>query len=61
MPGLFDPHRIAIRFGHFYAARLIEQLGLTERDGVVRVSMVHYNTLEEVDRLLSVLDGILPG
>ncbi len=56
-----DPHRIAIRFGHFYSARLIEQLGLASRDGVVRVSMVHYNTLEEIERLISALDSILPA
>ena len=50
----------AIRFGHFYSARLIEKLGLPSDDGVVRVSMVHYNTLEEVERLTHALDSILP-
>ncbi|KAG8809156.1 hypothetical protein FRC18_004677 [Serendipita sp. 400] len=46
---------IGIRFGHFYAARLIEFLGLPETDGVVRVSLVHYNTLEEVDAIITAL------
>jgi cysteine desulfurase family protein (TIGR01976 family) len=55
-----DRHRIGIRYGDFYSVRLIEQLGLAPKDGVVRVSMVHYNTLEEIDRLISVLDAILP-
>lgn len=55
-----DPHRVAIRFGHFYSPRLIKHLALDADDGVVRVSMVHYNTLEEVDRLTSALDAILP-
>lgn len=50
---------IGVRFGHFYAVRLIEDLGLLERDGVVRVSMVHYNTLDEVERLLNALDAVL--
>lgn len=54
-----DPHKIAIRFGDFYAKRLIQDLDLDEQNGVVRVSFVHYNTLEEVDRLISVLDPIL--
>jgi cysteine desulfurase family protein (TIGR01976 family) len=54
-----DPHRIGIRFGDFYARRLIERLGLAEQQGVVRVSLVHYNSLEEVDRLLEVLDRVL--
>ena len=59
IPPLLDPRRIAIRWGHFYAHRLINALGLLEQDGVVRVSMVHYNTLDEVDRLVEVLDEVL--
>ena len=54
-----DPHGIGIRFGHFYAYHLIESLGLMEREGVIRVSMVHYNTLDEVDRLIAVLDKLI--
>lgn len=54
-----DPHHIGIRFGDFYAKRLIEDLGLVEKEGVVRVSLVHYNTLEEVDRLVGVLETVL--
>jgi selenocysteine lyase/cysteine desulfurase len=54
-----DQHRIGIRFGDFYATRMIEELGLTRHNGVVRVSLVHYNTLTEVDRLIEVLDSIL--
>ena len=34
---------------------LIERLGLHEVNCVVRVSMVHYNTREEVDRLIEAL------
>ena len=45
--------------GDFYAHRCIEALGIDPNDGVVRVSMVHYNTEDEVDRLLSALDEIL--
>jgi selenocysteine lyase/cysteine desulfurase len=29
------------------------------QNGVVRVSMVHYNTLDEVDRLIAILDRLL--
>ena len=56
-----DPHRVGIRFGDFYARHLIEALGLAAQDGVVRVSMVHYNTLAEVDRLIVALDQALAG
>ncbi len=54
-----DRHLIGIRYGNFYSTRLIEALALPLDDGVVRVSMVHYNTVEEVDRLVEVLDGLL--
>ncbi len=54
-----DPFRIGIRYGDFYAKKLIHDMGLEEKDGVVRVSMVHYNTLEEVDKLIKVFDQIL--
>ena len=53
------PHKVTIRAGDFYAARLIEALGLADQDGVVRCSMVHYNTLDEVDRLIRGLDEVL--
>ena len=59
IPPRVDPSGIGIRFGDFYARRLIDALGLREKEGVVRVSMVHYNTIEEVDRLLGVLENAL--
>ena len=33
--------------------------GIDPDDGVVRVSMVHYNTAQEVERLINALDGVL--
>jgi cysteine desulfurase family protein (TIGR01976 family) len=45
--------------GHFYAHRLVTALGLDPDDGVVRLSMVHYNTADDVARALHVLDPIL--
>ncbi|EAS50143.1 putative aminotransferase [Aurantimonas manganoxydans SI85-9A1] len=54
-----DPHMIGIRHGDFYAKRLILDLGLAPQNGVVRVSMVHYNTLDEVDRLIAALEPAL--
>ncbi len=55
LPPLFDERGVALRYGHFYAKRAIEALDLANRGGVVRVSLVHYNTLDEVDRFLSIL------
>ena len=41
---------IAVWHGNYYAVEVMESLGLP--DGAVRVGIVHYNTAEEVDRLL---------
>ena len=54
-----DKFNIGIRFGDFYAKRLIEALGLQAQGGVVRVSMAHYNTTEEIDRLIAHLDEVI--
>ncbi len=53
-----DGHRIGIRFGDFYAKKLIKTLGLEEKNGVVRVSLVHYNSREEVKKLIGVFKNI---
>jgi selenocysteine lyase/cysteine desulfurase len=50
---------IGVGAGDFYARRCVEALGVDPDDGVVRVSMVHYNTVSEVNRLVDVLDKIL--
>ncbi len=54
-----DKFNIGIRFGDFYAKRLIETLGLQSHGGVVRVSIAHYNTMGEIDRLIQHLDEVL--
>lgn len=56
-----DAEKIAMRFGDFHSRRLAEYLGLTDHGGMLRVSMVHYNTIEEVDRFTTALDEILAG
>jgi cysteine desulfurase family protein (TIGR01976 family) len=49
--------RIAVRDGHMYAPRLMRRLGLTD-EGMVRASLLHYNTQEEIRRFLEVVDEI---
>ena len=39
-----------IRDGHMYAPRLMARLGLAMDRGAARVSLVHYNTLDEIHR-----------
>ncbi len=41
--------------GNFYALNLTERLGVEKHGGVLRVGLVHYNTAEEVERLLAAL------
>ncbi len=53
-------HQIAAGAGDFYALRCVQALGMDADDGVVRVSFVHYNSMEEVDRLIEALKSILP-
>lgn len=52
---------IGIRYGHFYAYSLVDELQpkLDVDDAVVRVSLVHYNTVEEVDRIIEILKEVL--
>jgi cysteine desulfurase family protein (TIGR01976 family) len=39
---------IGIRDGHMYAPRLMKRLGVPQESGVVRASLVHYNTIDEI-------------
>src|SRR5467141_1282558 len=41
--------------GNFYALNLSERLGVEQKGGVLRIGLVHYNTAEEVERLLAAL------
>ncbi|MGO4562641.1 cysteine desulfurase-like protein [Rhizobiales bacterium 3FA27D7] len=50
-----DAGHIGIRHGDFHSRRLVESLGLPAQN-IVRASLVHYNTLGEVDRFIDVLD-----
>ncbi|WP_395376982.1 cysteine desulfurase-like protein [Marinicella sp. W31] len=54
-----DTYNIGIRYGDFYAVELIDDLGLREKEGVVRVSLVHYNTPTEVEKLIQAFEAIL--
>lgn len=50
----------AFRWGAFYSNRLVNDvLGLEGKSGVVRVSLVHYNTVEEVKSFIAALGKVL--
>jgi selenocysteine lyase/cysteine desulfurase len=48
---------IAVWAGDYYAVEAMTRLGL-QPDGAVRAGFLHYNTFDEVDRLIEVLAGI---
>ena len=48
---------IFVWHGNFYALPLTEALGL-EPEGLVRIGLLHYNTISEIDRLLSALSEL---
>lgn len=63
----FSPYQIAIRLnkagiyawdGNYYALAVTERLGLEDSGGMLRIGLVHYNTLEEIDRLGEVLSTL---
>ena len=49
---------IATRNDNFYAWRCLKALGIDVDDGVVRTSMVHYNTQKDVGNLINALKRI---
>jgi cysteine desulfurase family protein (TIGR01976 family) len=49
---------IAVRSGNMYSPRLLKRLGVSTEDGLVRASLVHYNTADEIGRFIEVLARI---
>lgn len=41
--------------GNFYALDLTERLGVEDKGGLLRIGVLHYNTAEEIERLLNEL------
>jgi cysteine desulfurase family protein (TIGR01976 family) len=46
--------------GNYYALNLTERLGVEPSGGMLRIGLVHYNTAEEVNRLLGALRELAP-
>jgi cysteine desulfurase family protein (TIGR01976 family) len=44
--------------GNYYALNAVDRLGFADRGGLVRVGFVHYNTTDEVDRVLDSLAAL---
>ncbi|MFN0154312.1 MAG: cysteine desulfurase-like protein [Gaiella sp.] len=50
---------IAVWWGNYYAVETMRRLGLDEELGAVRAGVVHYNTEDEIDRLLAGIGELL--
>ena len=44
--------------GHYYALGVVERLDIADQGGVVRIGFAHYNTVEEVDQVVSALRDV---
>ena len=49
---------VATRNDNFYAWRCLKALGIDTDDGLVRLSLTHYNTHNDVKKTLKVIDKI---
>ena len=47
--------------GNYYAITLMERLGLEDSGGALRLGLAHYNTADEVDRVVAALREIVGG
>jgi selenocysteine lyase/cysteine desulfurase len=52
-------HGIMAGGGDFYAVRCLEAQGVDPKQGVLRLSFVHYTNKAEVDKLMTVLEDVL--
>jgi cysteine desulfurase family protein (TIGR01976 family) len=51
-------NRIGVRDGNMYSPRLLRRIGISPETGAVRASLVHYNTIEEIEKFVDVLRRI---
>lgn len=53
-----DKHGIYVWDGNYYALAVMDRLGLEEKGGMVRVGAAHYNTLEEISKLVEAVKSL---
>jgi len=51
--------KMLVSYGHFYAPRLLEAVGVNPDEGVIRISMAHYNDEVDVQSLIKQLEPLL--
>ena len=55
---ILNKNSIATRNDNFYAWRCLKALGIDTEDGVVRLSLIHYNSTNDVKKAISALKKI---
>ena len=53
-----DKHGIYVWDGNYYALAVMDRLGLEDKGGMVRVGAAHYNTLEEIGKLVEAVRAL---
>ncbi|MBI5565890.1 MAG: aminotransferase class V-fold PLP-dependent enzyme [Chloroflexi bacterium] len=53
-----DKHGVYVWDGNYYALAVMDRLGLEEKGGMVRVGAAHYNTLEEINKLVEAVRAL---
>jgi cysteine desulfurase family protein (TIGR01976 family) len=51
-------HGVGVRDGNMYSPRLLHRMGIPSDSGAIRASLVHYNTAEEIERFVSLVQQI---
>lgn len=68
IPSKYTPWELAKRLGeegiscgagHFYSYRLLQAMGIDTDSGVLRFSLVHYNSTDDVEMLINALNKLL--
>jgi len=54
-------HKIMLGMGHFYAVRPLADMDIPRDPGVLRISFLHYTTIEEINQLIAGLKAALDG
>ena len=52
-------HKLMLGIGHFYAVRPLQDMHIDEQKGVIRISFLHYTSMEDVNQLINGLKASL--
>jgi selenocysteine lyase/cysteine desulfurase len=54
-------HKLMLGLGHFYAVRPLMEMDISTQPGVIRISFLHYTSMEELEQLIEGLKVSLEG